>query len=131
MPRTVWANVAEEAGRQLIPTLLEMVWNAIMEDKHVLVHCLRGIHRAGAFVGAVQVVAGVAELSRDPVGVFLSRSTRSVLSLIQVSAYSMHSPLYEACSGSGQRSNLNLACSVSARGVPGVWAFAGRALLAL
>ena len=52
---TVWANVCSFYGRKFIPDALERTKLAIAEGETVVVHCMRGRHRTGAFVAALKV----------------------------------------------------------------------------
>ena len=48
---TTWANVCTEKGRDKhFAPAVEYTAGALREDRTVVVHCVRGRHRAGAFL---------------------------------------------------------------------------------
>ena len=54
-PPAIWANVQTEDGRQTwLPRALEECEAALREGKDVIVHCMRGRHRSGAFAAAIK-----------------------------------------------------------------------------
>ena len=52
----LWANLCSERGRDefLVPAL-QRAAKMLREGQTVLVHCMRGRHRTGAFVAALKV----------------------------------------------------------------------------
>ena len=44
-----WADVQQPAGRCKLRALLEMVQGRLQAGEGVLVHCMQGKHRTGAF----------------------------------------------------------------------------------
>ena len=54
--RTAWANMMTEHGRdKFFPVALERAAAAIRQGHTVVVHCVRGRRRTGAFLGALKV----------------------------------------------------------------------------
>ena len=52
---TVWANVCTDYGREFFTGALQRAAAAIREGHTVVVHCMRGRHRTGAFLAALKV----------------------------------------------------------------------------
>ena len=52
---TAWVNVCTEQGREYLTAALERAAAAIRQGHTVVVHCVRGRHRTGAFLAALKV----------------------------------------------------------------------------
>ena len=52
---TVWANICTEHGREFFNGALERAAAALRQGQTVVVHCMRGRHRTGAFLAALKV----------------------------------------------------------------------------
>ena len=54
--RTIWANVCSSEGREkYLPEALRRAAAELRQGNNVLVHCVWGRHRTGAFLGTLQV----------------------------------------------------------------------------
>ena len=52
---TVWANVCTDYGREFFTGALQRAAAEVREGRTVVVHCMRGRHRTGAFLAALKV----------------------------------------------------------------------------
>ena len=51
-----WADVCKPAGRLRVPALLQQAQDWLQEGAGVLVHCMQGKHRTGAFCTCLSAI---------------------------------------------------------------------------
>lgn len=55
---TIWANVCTAEGRDVwLPDALTEAVSNLRAGRTVVVHCMRGRHRTGAFLGTVKALS--------------------------------------------------------------------------